>query len=335
MVEDGDRDVERALRILVQHSVEKFGFAPRDVYRGVFTPLELMGDHRDVLRSLSFTELRRLIQKVNTEFAFEKVTHRVIAVRPITFTPSRDRWKINFKSIWIAEQMVGLMAMEEARHLRETCDLLYQVPASASMAGWYFEAFGHRILNHGWDGLDGPVPQPTRMTPDDSEAPTFTASHSSPPDTSHGPISSIPRTPKRVNLDAKILDAITLENNIYYTPSKINNPLFISFTIHYDPEQQTVVISIFQSTISPSHEGSPKGLTIIRKIIKHVKGLLKDTEHTVKVAYFLVCLKRKSKNTWKMPPGWNDNAKVNDHRGEFFCIGIPVLGLGASYIYPF
>ena len=47
------------------------------------------------------------------------------------------------------------------------------------------------------------------------------------------------------------LDNVTLDDNKYYVPTAVNNPLLDLFTINQD--QDTAVISIFQITISPEH----------------------------------------------------------------------------------
>jgi hypothetical protein len=330
MADNEDQDFEDALRVLVRQSIEQFGYAPRDVHNGVFIPLEWTCKHLSAVEDLNYTELRRLTRLADKQFTFEGFSHRVIVVDPIPFTNSQDLWRINFKSVWIAKIVVESMGTEEDRHLRETCDLLHSIPAAASMAGWYFESFVHRILTHGWDG---PALQPIRMAPHKSNSRTFVADSPSPPDTFHDPVRSVARTTKRVVLDAKILSDITLEKNIYYTPSTTKNPPFDSFTIDHHPDQCTVVISIFQITISPSHRGSDKGLLNIQNIMRRVYWLLEDVglnDTTVKVAYFLVCLERKSDNRWRMPKRWTTFPKGIDHRGEFFCIRIPNTNLGAS-----
>ena len=91
----------------------------------------------------------------------------------------------------------------------------------------------------------------------------------------------------------------------------------------------TGVISVFQTTTSPRHEGSAAGYLNIRKIISHVRNILKVRypNPTVKVVYFLACPDGESQYRWQMPAGWDKRATRNDHPGECFCIRIPVPGL--------
>ena len=90
----------------------------------------------------------------------------------------------------------------------------------------------------------------------------------------------------------------------------------------------TVVISIFRITISQRHEGSAEGYPHIRKIIRRVRKLLKeaDCDATVKVESFLVCSDDGSQYQWRMPVGWNEDTEIHDHRGDGFCIRVPVPG---------
>jgi len=145
------------------------------------------------------------------------------------------------------------------------------------------------------------------------------------------PVRTSPRTATRIKLPAD-LGRVTLGRNQYYTPIAINNPLFDAFTVDHDPDNHTVVISIFQMTTSLRHEGSPKGYPHIQKIMARVYELLGPTrsDTTVKVAYFLVCPEGDPGQEWKMPAGWNrkltrkdPEGYGHDHSGEVFRLPFP------------
>jgi hypothetical protein len=335
VVEGEDPDFTDAFRRLMQNAIDEFGYAPRDVCNGVFDHDEWMMKHTNQLEVLDYPELKRLVRAFRAEFNIAGASHRLVVVLPLRrdLTDS-DSWKMNFKSLRIARRFVELMRREEDSRLREMCSNFYRIPDSSSMAGWIFEAFVHRIFSHGWNELDGPTPQPTHMAADPFRPSTFTASSSSAPDRSHGLVRFVARTAKRVDLTSDNLEAVTLEDNMYYTPSTANDPLFDSFTInHYGGH--TLVISFFHIAISSSHSGSSAGYLIIKAIMKRVRKLLKDSNLTrqVEVAYYLVCLKREGQTTnqWEMPKGWTGNPKkVDDYRGKVFCIHVPVHNLGAS-----
>ena len=127
---------------------------------------------------------------------------------------------------------------------------------------------------------------------------------------------------------------VTLKENVLYLPTSPNN-LFDSFTI--DVIQNTAIISIFQITISEVHGGSADGYRIIRKIMNHVRKLIKTEAAVteVKVAYFLICRSDRhyglwsdllpiSHFQWKMPFGWTKCTTINDHRGDVFCVKVPI-----------
>lgn len=62
--------------------------------------------------------------------------------------------------------------------------------------------------------------------------------------------------------------------------------------------EPTARISVFQMTISSTHRGSYNVYANIRKIVAHIKQLLKlenkNRQPEVKVAYFLICGRAKS-----------------------------------------
>jgi len=46
----------------------------------------------------------------------------------------------------------------------------------------------------------------------------------------------------------------------------------------------------------------------------------------IRIAYWLVCptLAASEECSWKMPDGWNTSMRVDNHRGDVFCLRIPV-----------
>ena len=99
-----------------------------------------------------------------------------------------------------------------------------------------------------------------------------------------------------------------------------------------DRNLRTVVISIFQITISPRHGGASQGYQNIRSIMMHVKELLKHKHKRLKVkvnvVYFLVSPDKgdESQNQWLMPRRLGRNCYTDDHRGPLFCIRIHTPG---------
>jgi hypothetical protein len=165
------------------------------------------------------------------------------------------------------------------------------------------------------------------MTSDNKVPPTFSADPSSTPDTSLAsfmPQGADTRAFTPIDFTNDRLSDVTLEAYKYYIPTASSNPLFDSFTINTE-DPSAVVICIFQITISTTYGGSNKGYLQIRKIMAHVYNLLGENSNVkVKVAYFLVCPHDGSKYMWQMPAGWDKNTTTHSHRGDCFCIRVPV-----------
>jgi len=326
-------NVDNALKILVHNATEEFGFAPRDVYNGVFRLSQTREDHATALENFDCAELREITKTFNVQLGLVSGhSHRVVVVFP--YPPEHldfDGWGIDFKSIQIREKMMESMRLQEDEPLWELYGYFRRVSDGSTLAGWVFEAIVHRMFSGGWRSDSEPMPQPIRMFSVGS-VPLFSIdSSSSTPDTMlfFEPLRTGARAATRVDLSARQLSGVTLADDKFYIPTATNNPLFDSFTIDSDPSSRTVVISIFQITISTAHGGSAKGYLPIRRIMRHVRGLLeeKKSKAKVEVVYFLVCPDDKSEHEWQMPVGWEKSTTVDDHRGKAFCIRVPVSGL--------
>ena len=222
-----------------------------------------------------------------------------------------------------------LMRLQEGEPLWELYGHFRGASDSSTLAGWVFEAIVHRMFSDGW--RSEPTPQPIRMASNGCVPPVFSADPcSSTPDTSlfFEPLRADTKVVTRVDFTDRQLSGVTLDNGKYYIPTVANDSLIDSFTIDSDRPSHTVVISIFQITIFTTHGGSSEGYLHIRKIMRHVRGLLKEKKFdaAVKVVYFLVCPDYKSQHEWRMPVDWEKSTKVYDHHGGGFCIHVPVPG---------
>jgi len=145
-------EVDNALKILVRNATEEFGFIPRDVYQGVF---DLPGAKRGHIFGMGKPDCSEIITMVR-EFRVSRgisspASHRVVVVFPKKHTLGEENWEINFKSTRIAKRMVGLLLLEEGKHLRKTYDLLHKSSESSTFAGWFFEAIVHHKFSTGWE----------------------------------------------------------------------------------------------------------------------------------------------------------------------------------------
>jgi len=310
--------MDKALEILVRNAIKEFGPIPRDVYAAVFDLPTTKREHTEVAREFNHDQLKTVVESFSNRHELHKSSHRVVAVYPRQTFFRYDVWEINFKSARIAKEVVKEMQSKEAKHIRETYDLLYRIPKSSCMAGWFFESIAHRMLR-------AFMLQATPMTSNRRCPPVFSTPSVSIPDKSLPYLAPRARISMEVNLTHD-LSSVTLDKDRYYVPTAVDNPLFDSFTI--DPDQRPVEISIFQITTSSKHGGSSKGYDTIREIRAHVCELLEKAglKVGIKVAYYLVCPEH-GQYEWRMPVGWG---KTSKHRGEAFSIRVP---RGKSWLF--
>lgn len=336
---DEDKTVvpEWLLQKLVENATIEFGFAPRDVYDGIFLLAHTRRAHEVALKKIDYSTLKLLTQRFDDELELHGTTHRVVAVYPrlTNSTIKADAWTLDFKSPRIRKYAMDLMLLKGRRNRREMFDLFHELPASSSFAGWIFEAIVNQLFADGWelDSPDSPIPLPIRMTSNGRDPPSFTTQR---------PASTIPQTPLRAIASTPVsvefgpyvkLDNVTLDNGNYYIPAAMNNPLFDAFTINC-VDETTALISIFQMTVSSRHKGSADGYLNVRKIVARVKNLLRRGQKvkcSVEVRYFLVCPKSNPRNRWEMPKNWGENCGNDDHRGLVFCLPIPTSGTPYSF----
>ena len=91
-------EVRNALKILVRNATEEFGFAPRDVYNGVFHLQETREDHHEGIAKLTYSDLVTYVESFSEDVRFDKFWHKVIAVHPRQGPDRMDRWEVRLKS---------------------------------------------------------------------------------------------------------------------------------------------------------------------------------------------------------------------------------------------
>ena len=247
-------EVDDAFEILVRNATEEFGFAPRDVYKGIFFLRKTKRDHAAAVGELNYLELLTLVGDFSQDKKLDGSSHRVVAVFPRAGgTDDYSLWEMAFKSVRIAREVTLLMRLREDDYLRKTYDYLHRFPEGPTLARWVFKAIAHRAFARGWS--DGSAPQciPVHSDNKKKDSPLFSTDPPSTPDASLSSLVLRTHTRDVVRVDfANGLDNVTLDDNQYYVPTAVNNPLFDSFTTNQD--QDAAVISIFQITISPEHD---------------------------------------------------------------------------------
>ena len=350
--EGGDQNaaLDRAIDILLENAIDEFGFAPRDVYSGIFKLMDRKLDHEKALETLDFLTLQNLVRGFIGKTALHGASNKVVAVYPKLKSPSlgRESWVIDLKSIRIREHAKYLLPMAEFQHLRNMFALFRKGVISASFAGWIFEEFVHRNFLDGWKFPPEPIPTLIPMFSDNNPC-TFKEGAPSSTGTTRAHLKrstrtdatpSIPPTPmlpgtrtrKPVTFTESgddYIKKVTLDLDTYYVPTDPINPLFDSFTIgchetKTKTSEQTkkfYTIYLLQATVSEKHGGSPKGYPIVRQIVDRVERLF-DTANSgaqIEVAYCLVCPNDNSANTWSMPTGWDEDPV---HQQNVYCLRI-------------
>jgi hypothetical protein len=329
---DKENALDEAFETLVRSATEESGFAPRDVCDAVFNLPAARWNHANAMKSLYFTELKDLVINFSVTGRLDLLSQEVIAIQPIPSESlsSCDEWAIDLKSTRIARKVVELLWLKEMNQLREMYILFDKFPDTRGVAGRVFEAMIHRKFSSGWKESVGPMPHYFRMDSTNEDPPTFSTDPPSDGDPSPAPapLSANAKKVIEVNLGLKGPPGdVTLNEDRYYVPAADNGAPFDSFMVHYDSVNTTFVISIIQITLSEKHGGAAKGYLAIRRIMKHVKELVKKehpgTPINVKVVFVLVCPKGGRKYEWNMAVGWGQKTHNDDHRGAAFCLRVP------------
>ena len=321
--------VDDAIKVLVRNATEEFGFAPSDVYKGVFLPGELKIQHAEAVRDLDYVKLKKIVSDFSLDRKLSDPSSRIVAVHPSpSYGYRSDTWTIEFKSVRVAEKVADWMQSEEDSHLQDMFNSFYRTPAGSSLAGWIFKAIVHRMFSGGWQSGE-PAPQPICMSSQGHPPTFFTRPSPSSPFDVPPPLRAETRAIVQVNFTADSLGDVTLKGDNYYILTTTCSSLFDSFTI--DVEDDTARISIFRITASEEHGGSAVGYHRIGRIKTRIHDLLVEegiAHPVVTTTYFLVCPNDKPRQ-WKIPDGWD-----SQYHGRAFSIGIPSQYVTVRRSYP-
>ena len=106
--DENDNDVEMAdevgqpspsvdFEILVRNATEEFGFAPHDVYDGVFQLPYTKDQHAKAVEHLEYTELGSLVNAFPQEHRFTSISDRVVAVSHEAAIPGRTSDRFDWR----------------------------------------------------------------------------------------------------------------------------------------------------------------------------------------------------------------------------------------------
>ena len=97
-------NVGKAFKTLVRNATEEFGFAPRDVYAGVFRLTKTKSEHTTEVQKLNYSTVKAIVEAYSKMGELPGFSHRLVAVYPRYVRPDHDEWVIDFKSIGSREK---------------------------------------------------------------------------------------------------------------------------------------------------------------------------------------------------------------------------------------
>ena len=91
------------METLLKNVIEEFGWAPRDVYLGVFDLPFIRHEHNEAVQQVDHSKLATFATKFRflRELHPNPLAHNLIAVNPTMVLPSIDSWTVEFKSAWV------------------------------------------------------------------------------------------------------------------------------------------------------------------------------------------------------------------------------------------
>ena len=139
--------MDTALETLVHNAIEEFGFAPRDVYDGVLLP-GVKAKHIAAMEELTTSKLKSTAENFLQSRSLDNWSHHIVAVYPHPFPRlgyhHDNDWVIDFKSIWIAKEVVERLWVAEDKHLWEACERFHNTSRGSSLAGSILEEIARR-----------------------------------------------------------------------------------------------------------------------------------------------------------------------------------------------
>jgi len=328
---------EAACDYLLEAAIERFGYSARDVFDAVFDYITLTKRHKEAF-DIDYNDLCTAVSDLanNKTSRFTAISHWIVALTPYHKGPfERVTWSLNFKSKWIGRSVVRRLAAAEDREVRMQIGRLQRIQQAKSLAEWFFEPIAHRALTE--TSASG-VWSLIEMTTNSRDPPTFTKA---------GSVASLgvqfsPAIRRTVNLQSISDLSAPLENDSYYIPEDPGFPLIDSFIIDLDHSRKSAVLWAIQVTTSRLHGASANGYQNIRAIVKILKEKLAGdlparkaqkvaaeqdmATLRVQVRYLLVVPEGDSSQNlqWHFPNGWSKSCNKDDHRGDVYCLEIPV-----------
>jgi len=329
--EDIAPSAEEALDYLLEAAIDRFGYSPRDVFTAVFDFPSTT--HQQTFR-ISFAELEVAVSALAIGRVTPQLSHEILALSPVY--PGlylNVEWKVEFKSDWVAKCVLEALGEAEDHEVGRQISFFKRFPEAKGLARYFLEPFAHRELSQ-MEGQPWPL---FNMASDELDSPRFVIDKEVHVGLRYAKV-------KRNVIKFESIADTSLDNSTYYIPDSPTFPLLDAFTVELHPSKRSAVLWVIQITTSRSHGGSALGYQKVRSIMTKLKEMLgkpptkrkrtvnaqtasePSVEPSVEVRYVLVVSKGESNNLeWRFPKGWNKNVARDDHRGDVYCLEIPLV----------
>jgi hypothetical protein len=323
--------IEEAFDILLNGLVSRFGVIPRQVFRAMFEDFKGVVDAHDSALHMPFEEPQKAADELSRKDPFADVTGFspcLISLNNVGTLESAVL-RINFLSPVIAEKFSKRLWDESQVKARSMIKHFLAMPQTRGLAGSLFEPFAHhRIANP--DEIDGTWALRLMSSSDDSN--TFTLDDSESSDMVPG----FPKIKRRLaSFHSRDSPLVHVHEDVYYTPTIINHPLFDSFVIDLSPLPHAQHLWLLQMTTSDLHKGSQKGCLVMQEIVEQIqqqcgsaqpvapdlKGKGKAEGPLVEVNYVLVRPTGQKEHKWILPEGLEQGL---NHQPNVYLLELPL-----------
>ncbi|KAJ3497409.1 hypothetical protein NLJ89_g10352 [Agrocybe chaxingu] len=336
---------EDALNHILEAAIERFGYSARDVFSAVFNYNRTTEFHKQAF-NISYDKLQAAICALWKRGPDDSILDCVLTLSPDYGGYLRNvRWTVDFKSDWVARSVIEKLGTSEETVICQQARFLQRLwgPKAAGMAGRFFGPLIHRCIMETSEGGTWPL---INMISDGADPPQFVAAP--------GAASHIPNDVQFAGVKREVFEFQStadlpahLENNVYYMAKDPAFPLFDAFTVDLDYWKKSAVLWILLMTTSRLQGGSSLGYQKICEIIANLKDQLQEgppsgkcmkitngqiaSTPRVEVRYLLVVPKGGSENLrWQFPRGWSKNLERNDHRGDVYCLEVPLTVMSSE-----
>ena len=77
----------------------------------------------------------------------DSISNWILALSPVDQGPLLNvRWKVDFKSIWVAKSVMQKLGEAEEDEIRRQSRMLRSIPEAGALAGWMLEPLAHSYI---------------------------------------------------------------------------------------------------------------------------------------------------------------------------------------------